>query len=62
MVPLFLLGRKFRPSRLTHPLTLAGLTGDNLHWIGIRSCGGRLDRYFHVLVSLSQEDWVRKAG
>jgi hypothetical protein len=52
----------FRPSPLPHPLTLDGWAGGNLHWTGNRYCGGHLNRFFYVLVPVSQEDWVRKAS
>ena len=38
------------------------LAVDNLHWTGVRCRGGHLNRFLYVLVSLSQEDWVRKAS
>jgi hypothetical protein len=52
----------FRPSPLPHPLTLDGWAGGNMHWTGNRYCGGHLNRFFYVLVPVSQEDWVRKAS
>ncbi len=62
LVPLYLLDRKLRPSPLPHPLTLDGLAAGDLHWIRGRGCGGHFNRILHVLVSLPQEDWVRKAS
>jgi hypothetical protein len=38
------------------------MAGNNLHWIGVKCCGRHLNRFLYVLVSLSQEDWVRKAS
>jgi hypothetical protein len=52
----------FRPSPLPHLLTLDGWAFDNLHETGVRCLGGHLDCLFYVLVSLSQEDWDRKAS
>ncbi len=62
LVPLYLIDRKLRPSPLPHPLTLDGLAASDLHCIRVRGCGGHFNRFLHVLVSLPQEDWVRKAS
>jgi hypothetical protein len=62
LVPLFHIDRELRHSPLPHPLTLDGLAADNLYWIGKRRCGGCINCFLYVLVSLSQEDWVREAS
>jgi hypothetical protein len=62
LVPLYFPDRELLPSPLPHLLTLDCLAADNLYWIGNRCFGGRVNRFLYVLVSLSQEDWVRKAS
>ena len=51
-----------RLAPLQHPLILNGLAVGDLRWTGVRSWGGHFNRFFHVLVSLTQADGVRKAS
>ena len=48
-------------STFSTSLTLYCSAGIDLSFIGVRCCGRHLDCFLYVLVSLSQEDWVRQA-
>ena len=43
-------------------LLFDGLAAGDLHRIGVSRCGRHFNRRLHVLVSLPQEDWFRKAS